>query len=481
MDAALIAVDLGAESCRVSLLQWQDGAPEITLVHRFANGPVRRSNGLHWELKAILAGVEEGIGKCAEASRQEIAALGVDGWAVDYVRLKANRTALQDPFCYRDDRTVAAEAQAHRAIAPETLYRKTGIQLLRLNTVYQLCADNRDGINQGMPWVNLPEFVTHFLGGEKVAEYTNATHTGLVRLGTHEWCEEIFDALHLDISAAPKIVPTGTVAGNLQRLRDIPRLANTKLIVPACHDTASAIAGIPATGEDWAFISSGTWSLVGTTLPQPCANDEARQKNFTNLGGAGNRTCFLKNVNGMWILRQCLDEWKKNGRAYELPELIARCQNMAAPERLINVDAPELMLPGDMPAKIAAQLDRPAGGNAAAIDDAVEIVNLVLHSLAARYAEVIRDIVSITGKEIRRLYIVGGGSKNSLLNRLTAERTGVEVFVGSTECATVGNFAIQLAALESGAGASVTQEAIAHWSGRLSAEPQPLSREPSTV
>lgn len=474
MNPTLIAVDLGAESCRMSLLQWDGDTPEMNVVHRFPNGPVRRSTGLHWDLKAIVAGVEEGIRKCAQLAQHDIEAIAVDGWAVDYVRLLANRTPLADPFCYRDERTVAAETQVHRIISPERLYELTGIQLLRLNTIYQLYADNRDGINQGAPWVNLPEYVTHVLGGERVAEYTNATHTGLVGLGTHAWCDEIYDSLRLDCGAAPKIVDTGTSVGALQhRLTEMPALRRTQLIVPACHDTACAIAGIPAEGDDWAFISSGTWSLVGTTLARPCASPEARDKNFTNLGGAGNQICFLKNVNGMWLVRQCLDEWSKQGHTYDLPELLARCEKLPSPHYLLNVDAPELMLVGEAPQKIAAQLERISGnGNYGSSYDPVETINLILHSLAARYAEVIRDIIAITGKDIRRLYLVGGGSRNSLLNRLTAERTGLQVLVGSAESTTAGNFAIQLAALE---GSGATKEAIGMWAGRLSAAPKRLA------
>jgi rhamnulokinase len=466
MHPVLVAVDLGAESCRVSLLQWRGQTPNIELVHRFPNSPVQRSTGIHWDLNTILAGVVEGIRKCAEQASGEIAAIGVDGWAVDYVRLRKDRVPAADPYCYRDERTMAAEEQVHRIIPPDQLYQLTGIQLLRLNSVYQLFADN----DQGSPWVNLPEFVTHYLGGERVAEYTNATHTGLVRLGSHDWCGEIFEALRLEIAAAPRIVQTGTTIGTLDaRFHKTPFLRRTQLIVPACHDTASAIAGIPADGDDWAFISSGTWSLVGTTLPQPCVSDEARRKNFTNLGGAGNQICFLKNVNGMWLLRQCIDEWEKSGHRYDLTDLLRSCSGLPAPARLLGVDEPELMLPGNMPQRIQQQL----GSNRAL--DPVSVVNVVLHSLAARYAEVILDVAAITGKTIRRLYIVGGGSQNAVLNRLTAERTSLEIFVGPTECTTAGNFAVQLAAVDGAFAGVLSKDAIAQWAVRLSAAPQPLS------
>ncbi len=197
----------------------------------------------------------------------------------------------------------------------------------------------------------------HLLGGAPVSEFTNATHTQLVALGTQKWCDEIFRETGLAREAAPEIVPTGACIGRLTgELGELAAFRDTKLIVPACHDTASAIAAIPATGEDWAFISSGTWSLVGTVLRAPCVTHEARAMNFTNLGGAGGTICFLKNVNGLWILKQCLDEWEKAGHVWAVEELLRRCEQLPTPTAFLDVDAPELLVPGEMPAKINAQL-----------------------------------------------------------------------------------------------------------------------------
>lgn len=447
---ALVAIDLGAESCRVSLLRGSEEKPEIKIVHRFPNAPITEPNGLKWDIHRIMAGVEEGLRRCAEMAGEAIASVGVDGWGVDYVRVGGNGKPLGNPFCYRDERTVEAEKRVHELISAERLYALTGIQMLRLNTLYQLYADGVNGIGPGIPWVSLPEYITSCLGGERVAEYTNATHTELVSLGKYEWCEEIYHAVGLEVSAAPRLVPTGSVVGRISGpLAGLPAFRGSQLITPACHDTASAIAGIPAVGDDWAFISSGTWSLVGTLLDSPCVSREARQGNFTNLGGAGGKFCFLKNVNGMWPLRQSMEHWASQGFEWSLGDLIARSEELPPPDHLLDMDDPALLLPGNMPGKINAQRRRagwtpfPEGDNGIP-----EVANAILHSLAARYAEVLKDIAAITQKKIRRLYIVGGGSKNTFLNRLTAERTGLEVCLGSTESATIGNFAIQLAALE---------------------------------
>ena len=448
--AALVAVDLGAQSCRVSLLKWNQGRPRIQVIHRFPNAPITTQEGLRWDIGRILDGVKDGLRLCAGAAPEGIASVGVDGWAVDYVRLSENGDAIADPFCYRDERTQDAENKVHQIIPPSRLYALTGIQLLGLNTIYQLYADNLAGRNSRSAWINLPEYVTFRLGGQRVAEYTNATHTQLVRLGSQEWCEEIFQAIGLDISAAPKIVPTGSIVGSIGGdFTNLTALRNTKLIVPACHDTASAIAAIPASGEDWGFISSGTWSLVGTVLTAPCISDEARRMNFTNLGGAGRSICFLKNVNGMWLLRACMDEWEERGTPVTLSEMLEECESLAAPDYLIDVDNPLLMLPGDMLAKINGQLRRAGHPTFSAEKrDIPLIANMIFHSMAQRYAEVLGSIAAITGKKLKRLFIVGGGSKNTLLNRLTAERTGLEVLLGSPESATLGNFAIQMAVLQ---------------------------------
>ena len=447
---ALVAVDLGAQSCRVSLLQWDREQPRMHIIHRFSNAPTATQEGLRWDIGRIFDGVRQGLHLCADAAPEGIAAVGVDGWAVDYVLLDGNGNALANPYCYRDERTHAAEKKVHEIISPSQLYSLTGIQLLPLNTLYQLYADRETGTNPATPWLNLPEYVTYRLGGQRVAEYTNATHTQLTRLGTQSWCPEIFQAIGLDIAAAPKIVSTGAEVGRVSgELSTLPALRGSKLIVPACHDTASAIAAIPASGEDWAFISSGTWSLVGTVLQTPYVTEEARRMNFTNLGGVGRSTCFLKNVNGMWLLQQCIEEWKERGAMVTLHELVQACAKIPPPDALINVDDPQLTLPGGMLGKINAQLERTGQRRFSPEPwEIPRVANTIFHSLAARYAEVLASITAITGKKLKRVFIVGGGSKNWLLNRLTAERTGLQVIVGSAESSTLGNFAIQLAALQ---------------------------------
>ncbi|HMD98159.1 MAG TPA: rhamnulokinase family protein [Terriglobia bacterium] len=465
-----VAIDLGAGSCRVSLGEWDGSRATVRLVHRFANGPVERDGHLTWDLDRLASGVEEGLRCAAAAAPEGVDSIGIDGWAVDYVRLGADGKPLGAPFCYRDPRTETAMPEVWSRIPRQRLYELTGIQFLRFNTLYQLYADQRDGLAPAARWLNIPEYMLHWLGGALVAEYTNATHTQLVDVRTRDWCDEIFAAVGLDWLAAPEIVRPGTRLGKIQAaVGSLAPYDQTELIAPACHDTGSAVAGIPDAASDWAFISSGTWSLVGTVLDEACTSEAARAENFTNEGGVGGRIRFLKNVNGMWLLEECLREWRTQGYAGQLPELIAECARRPLPRITFAVDASELLLPGRMPSRINREIEK-ARGEPIPEDagHAPEMANMIFASLAARYAEVLSALSRVTGRQFRRLYIVGGGSRNAYLNRLIEERTGLEVVPGAVESSTLGNLAIQFAALEnSGSGAEASPDAVARWAERL--------------
>jgi len=472
---ALIAVDLGAESCRVSLLRWVDRQAVITLVHRFANAPRDVDGELRWDLTMIEAGLDHGLRKCAEIASEGVRSIAVDGWAVDYVRIDKDGRAVADPFCYRDERTLDAEWSLHRKIPPRRLRELTGVQLMRINTLYQLHADALQRQPSELQWLNLPEYVLSRLGGARVAEHTNATHTQMMELDRRQWCREIFQAADLELACAPRLVPPGTEVGRLTGpLAELPAFRDTVLIAPACHDTASAIAGIPATGDDWAYISSGTWSLVGTLLEEPKNDAAAREENFTNLGAVGDRICFHKNVNGMWLIRQCIEKWAEDGRVWTVPEIVTAAEAAVKPDGLLDVDDADLLLAGQMPQRINAQRVRkgfvPLNESP---ENAPEFASLIFHSLAARYASVLERVAFHSGKKLSRLFVVGGASQNDFLNKLTQEATGLELFRGSTESATLGNFAVQLAVLEGKRDAvtGASAELVSQWAGHLSSPP----------
>jgi rhamnulokinase len=469
---ARIAIDLGAESCRISLLRWSTGQPNIELLHRIPNGPVHRDGSLCWPLDAIVAGLYEGLHKAAQAAPEGVASIAVDGWAVDYVRLSAQGQPLRPPFCYRDQRTIVAKEIADRKAAPHWMFRRTGAQPLRINTVYQLLADKAAGIDSCAPWLCLPEYVLYRLGGQRVTEYTNATHTGLVDIETGAWSEPIVKLLEIPKDALPPIVPSGTVIGKVQGpLAELGAFRDTQLMAPACHDTASAIAGIRATLDRTAYICSGTWSLVGTLVDEPITTSAAFHAGFTNQGAAGGGFCFHANVNGMWILKQCLESWRADGRPWDLQALIAQAAAWERIPGIVPVDAPSLLLEGDMPARLNEQL-RIAG--CAEITDCAGnepiFARVIFESLASRYTSTLRSLENLLGYKLKRIHILGGGSLNQLLTRLTAERSGLPVETGSVESSTLGNFAVQLASSEA-QGKPLHREDVQRWAMKLSENP----------
>ena len=497
-NRALVAIDLGAESCRVSLLRWQNGHPRIEMIHRFPNGPVQQGNHLHWPLDQILAGLDEGLRKAAAAAPEGIRSIAVDGWAVDNVRLSAdpatNREAkpIHPPYCYRDERTVETKEASESILPAERFYALTGAFPLRINTVYQLLADHAEGIDPKAPWLNLPEYVLYTLGADPVAEYTNATHTGLVDIATGNWHKEAFARLNLAIEAAPKIVPPGAILGKVQgKLAELPAFRDTTLIAPACHDTASAIAAIAHNTSETAYIVSGTWSLVGTVidkLGKPITTPEALHAGFTNQGAASGGYCFHTNVNGMWMLKQCLDHWASQGRAIDLPELIAAAAGIAKIPGLIDVDAPPLLLAGNMPSRINFELEK--SGLIPIPDDPGNeplFARVIFSSLAQRYAAVLKNLESLTRRKFTRITVIGGGSRNALLARLTEESTGLNVLPGEVEGSTIGNFAVQLASLSASPGTPTGPPAgppsaaqVSAWASLLaSAAHHPSNGQPS--
>jgi rhamnulokinase len=466
-EPARIALDLGAESCRVSLLRWNGDTPRIDFVHRIPNGPVHSGANLHWPLATILAGLEEGLRKAAAAAPEGVASIAVDCWGVDYVRLAPDGSALRDPFCYRDERTIATKEAAERILPPFELYQRTGALPWRLNSMYQLLADPEAGIDPHAPWVMMPEYVLYWLGGRRVAEFTTATHTGLVDLKTGDWAADLFRLFDLPLDAAPPIVPSGTIVGRLSGpLASLPAFRDTQLIAPACHDTASAIAGIPTSLSSALYISSGTWSLVGTRTPVPVTTQVAFDAGYTNLGAATGDLLFHSLINSMWLLKQCMDAWSAEGRPWSIEDLILKASACAAPG-LLDMDAETLVLDSGMPQRINSELTRL--GHAPIPDVAGNepvFARVIFESLAARYASSLASLEQMLGRKLERIHMLGGANRNKLLVRLTEERTGLPVEIGQSESTTIGNFAVQLAASEAN-GAPIAAESIRQWAARL--------------
>ena len=467
-ESARIAIDLGAQSCRVSLLRWNAGKPTIEVVHRISNAPIHIGESLHWDLNGILTGLEEGLRKAATLAPEGIASIAVDCWGVDYVRVDAHGKPLQQPYCYRDERTKATKEEGDRRIAPYDLYKITGAMPVNLNTAYQLMADPACGIDAATPWVQLPEYITTWLGGRRVSEYTLATHTGLVDLKTGNWSAEAFATLGLDLTAAPEIVRAGTVAGKVSGpLAGLPAFADTDLILPACHDTASAIAGIPTDLSTVAYISSGTWSLVGTRTSTPVTTRQAFDSGYTNLGAASGDLLFHSMINSMWVLQQCMLFWEAQGRVWQIGDIVKAAEEVTVSTGFLDMDAEALMLDTDMPNRINGELVR--RGFEAIPDVAGNepiFARLIFESLSVRYAAALASLEKMLDRKLTGIHMLGGANRNKLLVRLTEERTGLKVEIGETESTTIGNLAVQLASAELG-GKPVDAESIRKWAAVL--------------
>ena len=463
-EPARVAIDLGAESCRVSLLRWVDGKPAVDVIHRIPNGPKHRGDTLYWPLKQMLAGLEEGLRKAAAAAPEGIASIGVDSWSVDYVRLAPDGSMLCEPFCYRDERTVKSKQAADAIISPFDIYQRTGAYPLNLNTVYQLMADPAAGIDKRAPWVMFPEYILYWLSGRRVGEYTNSTHTGLVNLKTGTWDAELFEMLGLAVEAAPPLAPTGTVLGPITGpLAALDAFRSAQIIAPATHDTASAIAGIAKDLSSAAYISSGTWSLVGTVTQTPVTTRHAFDAGYTNIGAAGGGLLFHSLINSMWVLKQCMDGWAAEGRPWPIEKIVQEAAACKAPTGVLDMDAPTLMLDSGMPVRINNELKR------LGFDEIPDVAGneplfarTIFESLALRYASALANLEKMLGRKLDRIHMIGVATRNKLLIELTEKQTGLKVEIGETESSTVGSLAIQLAASEA-AGKRVTPEAIRKW------------------
>ncbi|MGH9606454.1 MAG: rhamnulokinase [Terracidiphilus sp.] len=471
-EPARVAIDLGAESCRVSLLRWKNSRAEIEVVHRIPNGPVHRGASMCWPLDAILAGLEEGLRKAAAAAPEGIASIAADGWGVDYVRLTPDGNPLRDPFCYRDTRTVQAKEAADMVIPPFDLFRRTGAFPLRLNTVYQLLADPTAGIDARAPWITFPDYILYWLGGSRTSEYTHATHTGLVDLETGNWCEDVFRELDLPLEAAPPIVHAGDVVGRLggqsvAALAALDAFRDTQLIAPACHDTASAIAGIPGDLSRAAYISSGTWSLVGAIVPQPITTRHAYDAGYTNLGAATGGLLFHSLINSMWVLKQCMDGWAEQGRPWRIEDIVQSAAACNSGTGVLDMDAESLMLDSEMPKRINRELVR-HGFEPIPDEPGNEplFARTIFESLAIRYASALANLEKMLGRRLEGIHMIGGAVRNKLLVELTEKETGLRVEIGETESSTIGSLAIQLAAGDA-QGQPITTEAVRGWARRL--------------
>ena len=435
------AVDVGATSGRVMIGRIGDGVLDLEPVSRFPNGPVERADGLHWDFEALSENVLDGL---AEAVRREpgIESIGIDSWAVDY-GLIAGGKVVAEPFHYRDERSARGVAEVHEIVAFDELYRRNGLQFLPFNTLYQLRVDDR--APEAESALLVPDLLTFLLTGARVAERTNASTTGLLRVDDGEWDTDLASRLGIAPALLPALVDPGAIIGTLRP--QIARRIGAELPVIAVgsHDTASAVAAVPMTSPSAAYISCGTWGLVGVELAEPVLTDAARTANFTHERGVDGRFRFLHNVAGLWLLSETVRAWEaEDGAPIDLVALLAAASAVTAPVPTFDANDPSLSAPGGMPARIGALL---AASGRTAPTERPAFARGIVESIAVAFAEAVATASALTGRRLDVVHIVGGGSLNALLCQATADRTGLPVLAGPVEATALGNVLVQARAL----------------------------------
>jgi len=451
-----LAIDLGAGSGRAVLGGL--GASGLTLreTHRFHYAPRRVDGHLRWDFGRLLEGLRDGIRSARSAAAElggGLDSVGVDSWAVDYGLLDAEGRLLEEPICYRDERTEGVMDDVSARVGRDEIFGRTGIQFLPFNTLYQLVAHSRDGWPaKAARLLMIPDLCHHELCGSLVSERTNASTTQLLRADEGRWDETLFTRLDLPLALMPEVVPAGTELGTLfARQQSELGIGALRVVAPATHDTGSAVAGTPLE-PGWAYISSGTWSLVGVERDAPLISGAVARANFTNESGAFGTVRFLKNVMGLWILESCNREWQAAGRGQDLAELLPRVATVPGLAGLVFPDHPRFFNPSSMTTELRASL---VETGQPAPDDPVMLTKVVLDSLALRYASVLAMIEDLTGREVPGVHIVGGGSLNAYLNQATADAGGRPVLAGPVEATAAGNLLVQ--AVTRGEIASLTE------------------------
>ncbi|MBX3056756.1 MAG: rhamnulokinase [Anaerolineae bacterium] len=438
----VLAIDLGAESGRVMAVQFDGRTLHLTPLHQFPNKPAALNGTLYWDVLALWREIQGGIEK---GKSLHPVSLGVDGWGVDFGLLDRQGNLISNVVQYRDGRTEGMMEKAFARVGQETIYAQTGIQFARLNSLYQLLSlveSRSPQLEIAHTFLTTPDLFNYWLSGTAVSEFTIASTTQMLNPRTQEWAADMLAALGIPTYILPAVVPPGTQLGNYQ---SIP------VIAPAAHDTGSAVTAVPTTTPHYAYISSGTWSLVGLELNQPIINEAARRANLTNEGGVYGTIRLLKNVMGLWLVQQCRAGWAKAGQAYSYDDLealaaaeVKQCQTISPQAAFVNPDDPLFLPPGDHREYIrqfclATNQTPPATIGAT--------VRCILESLALTYRDALQRLQAVSGRSVQIIHIVGGGSKNRLLNQMTANATGIPVMAGPVEASVLGNAIVQLIAL----------------------------------
>jgi rhamnulokinase len=450
-QSSFLAFDLGAESGRAMLGQFDGERVRLSQMHRFPNGPVRLPDGLHWDVLRLWTEIKKGLALTAEAHGAGLAGVGLDTWGVDFGLLDRDGALVSNPYHYRDDRTDGMVEEACRRVPRAEIFEYTGIQFMQLNSVYQLLAmvvNDSPALGIADTFLTMPDLFNYWFTRRKVCEFSNATTTQCYDPRTGDWAWPLLERLGIPSHIFPEIVPTATVIGELLPAVveevNAPELAGLPVIAPACHDTGSAVAAVPAAGADFVYISSGTWSLMGTELQEPAINEKSLAFDFTNEGGVGGTFRFLKNIMGLWLVQECRRTWAREGEAFSYDELTQMAAEAAPLQALVDPDYADFLKPGDMPSRMRAFCEKT--GQPVPQSNG-EVVRCALESLALKYRWILERLEEILGRRLEPIHIVGGGSQNRLLNQFAADATGRVVVTGPVEATAVGNVIVQMMAM----------------------------------
>lgn len=438
-----LAFDLGAESGRGVMGCFDGGQLALEEIHRFPNGGVRVLDSLHWDVLRLWSEIKIALLICGQKGT-DLSGIGIDTWGVDFALLGKGDVLLGFPYHYRDSRTDGMLDEAFRRLPRKTLFERSGCQFLQINTLFQLLSmvvHKSPLLDVAETFLMIPDLFNFWLTGQKVCEFTDATTTQFYDPRRKNWSKEVCDALGLPSEILPGIVQPGSQLGTLlPSVADETGLAEIPVIAPACHDTGSAVAAVPARGEDWAYISSGTWSLMGIEVSEPIVTDRALTLNFTNEGGVESTFRFLKNIMGLWLVQECRRTWAQAGDELSYDQMTQLAENAKPFTALIDPDDDAFLPPGDMPSRIVDYCKRTGQTPPS---DTGEILRCALESLALKYRWVLEKLESVRGRSIDAIHIVGGGAQNQTLCQFTADVTGTPVLAGPIEATALGNIAVQ--------------------------------------
>jgi rhamnulokinase len=438
-----LGIDLGAESGRVMLGTLENGRLDLRELHRFPNRVSRLAGTLRWDLLALWEEIKVGLRAAAKAGA-EPRSVSVDSWALDYVLMRPSEPMLRAPFCYRDARTERTYAPALKKVGAGRIYEATGLQFMPINTLYHLLAEQAEDpalLRTADRFLMIGDWFHHQLGGRAVQEESNASTTQLWDPRARAWSRELIEEFGLPADIFPEVVPPCTRLGKLSaELQRETGLGEIEIIAGCVHDTGAAVAAVPAEGEGWAYLSSGTWSLIGVELPGPLITEAGRAANFTNETGVGGTSRFLRNASGMWMLQECRRSWQSGGRDMNYSDLTRWAVEAPAFQSVLDPNHPMFLRPDDMPTAIQ-DFCRSSGQRVP--ETYGEFARCIFESLAVLYETMLASLEQVTGLKIHTLHVVGGGSRNALLNQMTANATGRTVVAGPDEATVAGNVLLQ--------------------------------------